>query len=86
MKNTVTVTATIDNPEGKEIFRSSHITTGATVTAEGKYHFNSLIHPMELILTDARRQFVPAPTSPDEGNEAEPTQAPNTPGDDAIQS
>lgn len=84
--NTVTVTAVITDTEGKELFRSSHTRPGASILAAGKYQFNSIIHPMELVLSDAQKQFIPAPTSPDEGNEAEPTQAPNTPGDDSITS
>jgi hypothetical protein len=84
--NTVTVTAVITDTEGKELFRSSHTTPGASILAAGKFQFNSIIHPMELVLTDAQRQFIPAPKDEDEGNESEPIQAPNTPGDDAIAS
>lgn len=62
MKNKVTVIATITTPDGKEIFRSEHSREGATQTAEGKYHFHSIIDPMELILSDAQRHFIPAPT------------------------
>lgn len=76
MKNTVTVTAVMKDPEGKEIFRSEHSADAASVGAEGKFHFNAIIHPMELVLSDAQRAFMPAPESPDEGNEAEPTPAP----------
>ena len=82
MKNKVTVTAIMTDPEGKEIFRSEHTAEAASVGAEGKFHFNAIIHPMELVLTDAQRQFIPAPKDEDEGNEKEPTA--NTPGDDAI--
>lgn len=76
-KNLITISVTIHSPEGIELFRSFHTVAGAKPEAEGKFHFNSLIHPMELVLTEARAQFMPIPPFNDETA---------TPGDDAIQS
>jgi hypothetical protein len=67
----VTVTATIINPEGKEIFRSSHEATEKP-DASTKALFSSLIHPMELVLSDAHKQFAQPPTDPTPSDTAQP--------------
>jgi chemotaxis protein histidine kinase CheA len=76
--NTVTVTAVIQDPEGKEIFRSEH-TAKQSEPASGMAMFSSFVHPMELVLTDAHKRFVPDATAFPGQAEAK-----HTPGDDAI--
>jgi hypothetical protein len=65
---TVTISATIRTTDGREIFFSHHQANGPDANSEGKLLFSSLIHPMELVLSDAQRQFIPAPQDPMEGN------------------
>jgi hypothetical protein len=58
MKNTITITAVITNPEGKEIFRSEH-NQAVPPDAEPKTFFADMVPPIERILSDAHRQFLP---------------------------
>ncbi len=57
-KNTITITAVVTNPEGKEIFRSEH--KQAVPPDAGKNTiFADMVPPIERILSDAHRAFLP---------------------------
>ena len=58
MKHTIKITATITNPEGKEIFRSEH-NQAVPVDAEAKMFFADMVPPIERVLSDAHRKFLP---------------------------
>jgi len=64
-KTKITITASVQLPDGTRIFHSEH--TAAGVHEEPATHFAAMVTPIEAILTDAHRQFCPA-----EGEEGKP--------------
>jgi hypothetical protein len=57
IKTTITVTATVELPCGARLFQSSHTSEG--IHEEPASHFAGLITPIEKILSDAHRKFLP---------------------------
>jgi hypothetical protein len=56
--NIIKITAIVTNPEGKEIFRSEH-KQAVPPDAEAKMFFADMVPPLERILSDAHRKFLP---------------------------
>lgn len=72
-KTTITITASVQLPDGTRIFHSQHTAEG--IHEEPTSHFTAMVNPIEKVLSDAHRKFMPteAEAAEDAAKEGNPS-------------